>query len=264
MRIAFPRRGCGDALVGQRRVEAIEVRVGAFPGKREAISRTDRRRIMAYSPNSTRSGTAVPLDGDMPETAVTGPDAVEQDWPAVAARSAPWRRQRRCGRRPRRVGGGSGWLRSPAVTHGIEGGWGGSPSWAPDGHTIAFDESDPPDAHSHIWTVDAEGGAIRQITNGANDQMAPTWSGDGRWIYFSARQGHGLDIWRIPVAGGAPQQVTRGAAGTWESSPSTGPVSCTSRSPRRIQPCCCNPCPRVSRAQLLVVSDSMPLPLRDE
>ena len=99
------------------------------------------------------------------------------------------------------------------LTHGIEGGWGGSPSWAPDGHTIAFDESDPPDAHSHIWTVDAEGGAIRQITNGANDQMAPTWSGDGRWIYFSARQGHGLDIWRIPVAGGAAAAGDAGGSG---------------------------------------------------
>ena len=59
------------------------------------------------------------------------------------------------------------------LTHGIEGGWGGSPSWAPDGHTIAFDESDPPDAHSHIWTVDAEGGAIRQITNGCERSNGP-------------------------------------------------------------------------------------------
>ncbi len=98
-------------------------------------------------------------------------------------------------------------------THGIEGGWGGSPSWAPDGHTIAFDESDPPDAHYHIWTVDAEGGAIRQITRGAEDQTAPTWSGDGQWIYFSARQGRGLDIWRVRRAGGQPQQMTRGGSG---------------------------------------------------
>ena len=37
----------------------------------------------------------------------------------------------------------------------------------------------------HIWTVDSEGGTPRQITNDAGDQMTPTWSRDGEWIYFS-------------------------------------------------------------------------------
>jgi Tol biopolymer transport system component/DNA-binding winged helix-turn-helix (wHTH) protein len=99
------------------------------------------------------------------------------------------------------------------LTHGTLSG--GSPSWAPDGHTIAFDGTDAPGAHYHIWTIDADGGAIRQVTQGADDQMAPTWSGDGQWIYFSAgtRQGRGLDIWRVSVAGGRPQQVTRGGSG---------------------------------------------------
>jgi Tol biopolymer transport system component/DNA-binding winged helix-turn-helix (wHTH) protein len=99
------------------------------------------------------------------------------------------------------------------LTHGTVSG--GSPSWAPDGHTIAFDGSDAPGAQYHIWTIDADGGAIRQVTQGADDQMAPTWSGDGQWIYFSAgtRQGRGLDIWRVPVAGGRPEQVTRGGSG---------------------------------------------------
>jgi Tol biopolymer transport system component len=99
------------------------------------------------------------------------------------------------------------------LTHGSPGGWGGSPSWAPDGHTIAFDASGPPDSHSHIWTVDADGGAIRQITHGVEDQAAPTWSGDGQWIYFSARRERALDLWRVRVGGGRPEQVTRSGSG---------------------------------------------------
>jgi dipeptidyl aminopeptidase/acylaminoacyl peptidase len=98
------------------------------------------------------------------------------------------------------------------LTHGTWD-WGGSPSWAPDGHTVAFDGSDAPDTHFHIWTIDADGGTIRQVTQGADDQMAPTWSGDGQWIYFSARRGRDLDIWRVRAAGGRPEQVTRTGSG---------------------------------------------------
>ncbi len=40
------------------------------------------------------------------------------------------------------------------------------------------------DGHWHIWTIDAEGGAPRQLTRGDGNQNVPTWSQDGRWIYF--------------------------------------------------------------------------------
>jgi dipeptidyl aminopeptidase/acylaminoacyl peptidase len=150
------------------------------------------------------------------------------------------------------------------LTHGIEGGWGGSSSWAPDVRTIAFDKSDPPDAHSHIWTVDVDGGAIRQITKGADDQMAPTWSGDGRWIYYSARQERGLEIWRVPVAGGQPQQVTRGGSGYLGIESFDGAGLLYQLKPQQESALLLQPCPAVSYAQLSIASDSMPSPLRGE
>ncbi len=92
------------------------------------------------------------------------------------------------------------------------GDWQGSPSWSPDGKTIAFDLWDS-HRQVHIWTVDADGGPPRQITTYAGDQIAPTWSADGQWIYFSARRGGEPDIWRVRPAGGPAEQVTRTGSG---------------------------------------------------
>jgi eukaryotic-like serine/threonine-protein kinase len=41
----------------------------------------------------------------------------------------------------------------------------GSPSWGPDGHTLAIDAVGA-DGHHHIWTVDADGGTPRRLTDG--------------------------------------------------------------------------------------------------
>ncbi len=60
-----------------------------------------------------------------------------------------------------------------------------------------------------IWTIDADGGAPRQITHGPGDQNTPTWSRDGRWIYFLSSQGAGDNTWRVPAAGGPVERVTR-------------------------------------------------------
>jgi eukaryotic-like serine/threonine-protein kinase len=87
-----------------------------------------------------------------------------------------------------------------------------SASWAPDGRRIAFD-SFTDDLHFHIWVIDADGGTPRQLTTQAGNQSMPTWSHDGKWIYFSGDQGSGRDIWRVPASGGIPQRLTHGARG---------------------------------------------------
>lgn len=88
----------------------------------------------------------------------------------------------------------------------------GSPHWSPDGRRIAFD-SQGSDGHSHVWTIEADGGAPQQVTTAAGDQTVPTWSRDGRWIYFSAIRGGPWDIWRIGASGGANERVTRNGSG---------------------------------------------------
>ena len=90
--------------------------------------------------------------------------------------------------------------------------WQCSPSWSPDGRRIAFD-SQAQDGSWHIWTADVDGGTLRQITKNPGDQNMPTWSGDGRWIYFSWKQGNDRDIWRMEHQTGATQRVTHGGSG---------------------------------------------------
>jgi len=87
-----------------------------------------------------------------------------------------------------------------------------APRWSPDDKRIAF-ESQGADGHFHVWVTDVNAGPPRQVTIGAGDQSGPTWSRDGRWIYFSADTGHGWDIWRVQEAGGPEEQVTHGGSG---------------------------------------------------
>jgi Tol biopolymer transport system component len=89
----------------------------------------------------------------------------------------------------------------------------GSPAWSPDGRRIAFDSFAADDARLHIWMIDAEGGTPRRLTTQTGDEMVPTWSHDGRWIYFSSNQGTGYGIWRVSANGGTPEPVNRGASG---------------------------------------------------
>ena len=63
--------------------------------------------------------------------------------------------------------------------------------------------------------MDADGGAPRRLTAEAGDQVVPTWSQDGRWIYYSWWQADTRDIWRMPADGGAPERLTHGAAGAF-------------------------------------------------
>jgi Tol biopolymer transport system component len=92
--------------------------------------------------------------------------------------------------------------------------WQGSPRWSPDGRTIAFDSLSD-DRHWHLWVVDADGGSPRRLTSDSGDENVPTWSHDGRWIYYSLDRGQGKDICRTPATGGTPQKLTRGGSGTF-------------------------------------------------
>jgi eukaryotic-like serine/threonine-protein kinase len=96
----------------------------------------------------------------------------------------------------------------------LEAGGLGTPRWSPDGQWIAFDASvgnNGPD----IYVVRAGGGEVRRITHNPATDILPSWSRDGRALYFCSNRGGEDDIWRIPFDGGEASQVTR--HGGWES-----------------------------------------------
>jgi dipeptidyl aminopeptidase/acylaminoacyl peptidase len=130
-----------------------------------------------------------------------------------------------------------------AHPHGVE-----APAWSPDSRSLAYiakvgDGPAPEDApaavrnaprvvhdlyyrfdrtgyrddrRSHVFVVDVNGGAPRQLTRGDFDDGQPAWSPDGSLIAFVSdrradrwREALRGDIWVVPAAGGRARRLTR-------------------------------------------------------
>jgi Tol biopolymer transport system component len=86
------------------------------------------------------------------------------------------------------------------------------PRWSPDGHSIVFHHA-AADGSSDVWMIDAEGGTPRRLTNSPAVNSIPTFSHDGKWIYFTSTRTGGQEIFRIPFAGGPAVQLTHHGGG---------------------------------------------------
>jgi Tol biopolymer transport system component/DNA-binding winged helix-turn-helix (wHTH) protein len=86
-------------------------------------------------------------------------------------------------------------------------GFPGTPRWSPDDRWIAFDYHDP--RHTEIYLVDSEGRNLRRITSGNYENVVPSWSRDGAFIYFASNRTGGWQVWKHALATGQETQVTR-------------------------------------------------------
>jgi TolB protein len=77
------------------------------------------------------------------------------------------------GTRPKRLLGG------PAFDDKAE--------WSPDGRRIAFARSGKNPIPEEIWTANAKGGDLRRLTSWGKISAAPTWTADGRIVYFTTK-----------------------------------------------------------------------------
>jgi hypothetical protein len=90
----------------------------------------------------------------------------------------------------------------------------GGPRWSPDGKFIAYDARKQ-DGTIAVYVVDSAGGLSREVANQAN---VPTWSRDGKWLYFGSLRSGTRQVWRAPASGGAAMQITdEGGIMGWES-----------------------------------------------
>jgi Tol biopolymer transport system component len=82
---------------------------------------------------------------------------------------------------------------------------------------VAFDC--PKAGNSDIYAISAEGGPLRQITTESSNDVRPSWSRDGRWIYFGSNRSGDWQIWKSSAQGGQAVQVTmdKGAREAFES-----------------------------------------------
>jgi WD40-like Beta Propeller Repeat len=69
-----------------------------------------------------------------------------------------------------------------------------------------------------IYIVRADGSQLRQLTTSPFGQVVPSWSADGRSVYYASNETGSWQVWRQDVNGGAPSQVTkRGGFAAFES-----------------------------------------------
>jgi Tol biopolymer transport system component/DNA-binding winged helix-turn-helix (wHTH) protein len=87
----------------------------------------------------------------------------------------------------------------------------GAPRWSPDGKEIAFDVGlgrSWQEARS-IFVVDADGGSARSLVQDNFSNNVPSWSSDGKWVYFASNRTGDWQVWKAPASGGALVQVTK-------------------------------------------------------
>lgn len=69
-----------------------------------------------------------------------------------------------------------------------------------DGHTILFSYRPGDDVRYHLYTIDADGTGLRQLTSGDYDDIEPTWLPDGDIIFVSSRCRRWVNCWLTQVA----------------------------------------------------------------
>ncbi len=88
-------------------------------------------------------------------------------------------------------------------------------SWSPDGGYIAcVDASNPRVAITSLYLFPSTGGEPIAVTDGSSRDWSPSWSSDGRRLFFVSNRGGSADLWqqRIGEEGpvGAPVPLTVG------------------------------------------------------
>jgi Tol biopolymer transport system component/DNA-binding winged helix-turn-helix (wHTH) protein len=83
----------------------------------------------------------------------------------------------------------------------------GTPRWSPDSQAVVFDVATT--NGSKIVSMNLHGGAPQNLTPDSFHNVCPSWSRDGKWIYFGSTRSSRWQVWKIAANGGMPIQVTQ-------------------------------------------------------
>jgi TolB protein len=68
--------------------------------------------------------------------------------------------------------------------------------------------------NDEIWSVNPDGGNLRQLTNNTADEVAPVTSPDSNSVFFLSNRTGAAQIWRMNPDGSNQTQITRKEGGT--------------------------------------------------
>jgi Tol biopolymer transport system component len=83
----------------------------------------------------------------------------------------------------------------------------GTPHWSPDGNFLVMDSA--VDKHSKLFLAEVPKGVPRQLTTGDWEDITPSFSHDGKTIYFASNRSGAFQVWKLALATGLATQVTR-------------------------------------------------------
>ncbi len=89
----------------------------------------------------------------------------------------------------------------------FEGPYANWPRWSPDSRQIAF--TGTAEGHYACYLVGVEGGRPRRLMTGASSDYLPSWSRDGKWIYFVSERTGAIQVWKMPAEGDQAVQMTK-------------------------------------------------------
>ncbi len=78
---------------------------------------------------------------------------------------------------------------------------------SPAGDVLAYEQLDEVAGTRDVWTLDLARRQKTRITSDPDDDLAPVWSPDGRWIYFASNRGGRSAIYRHAADGTGADEI---------------------------------------------------------
>lgn len=79
--------------------------------------------------------------------------------------------------------------------------------WLPN-NRIVYASSEGRGLNLNLWTMDADGGNVKELTPPGHYDSYPSATVNGRFIVFSSRRSGADEVWRVDSEGGNPKQLT--------------------------------------------------------